>query len=68
MNEVSRNLRIIFLAKIPPNLKVEVGIFFDKKIFPETAKVGNFFISELIMNEVSAKSKNIFLFGREVGR
>ena len=33
MTEVSRNLRNIFLAKIPPILKVEVGIFSDTKIF-----------------------------------
>ena len=33
MTEVSRNLRNIFLAKIPPILKVEVGIFSDTKFF-----------------------------------
>ena len=33
MTEVSRNLRNIFLAKIPPILKVEVGIISAKSFF-----------------------------------
>ena len=31
MAEVSRNLRNIFLVKIPPILKIEVGFFSGKK-------------------------------------
>ena len=51
MTEVSRNLRNIFLAKIPTILKVEVGIFSDKKSFSQ--------------NQKTLKSKKIGIFNRK---
>ena len=44
MTEVSRNLWNMFLAQIPPILKVEVGIFLrKKKSFSQNGVNGKFF-------------------------
>ena len=43
MTEVSRDLPNIFLAKIPPILKVEVGIFSDTKFFLQNGWNGKFY-------------------------
>ena len=61
MTEVSRNYRNIFLAKIPPILKVEVGFFsvqnFSRIFFP---KYSTFFSPKLHFCKFEKKSENIF--------
>ena len=48
MTEVSRNLRHIFLTKIPPILKLEVGFFSDrKKFFADFRKLDMFISPEV---------------------
>ena len=42
MTEVSKDLRNIFLSPKPPILKVEVGIFSDKKTFSQNGYRTNY--------------------------
>ena len=61
MTEVSRNLRHIFLAKIPPILKLEVGFFSDrKKFFADFRKYCKFFPPGLYFNK-NQKNRRMFL-------
>ena len=60
MTEVSTNLQNIFFHKIPPILKVEVGIFSDKKSSSQNDFLANFIISELNVREVSKDLQNNF--------
>ena len=57
MTEVSKNVTNIFLAKIHPILKVEVGLFSKKKRFVEKLPNTTNLFLYLIMSEVSEKSK-----------
>ena len=47
MTEVSRNLRHIFLTKIPPILKLEVGFFSDRNFFADFRKLDMFISPEV---------------------
>ena len=61
MTEVSRNLRNIFLAKIPLILKLEVGFFSTLKSFRIfLPKYRESPLYKLIMSEVSKDLRNIF--------
>ena len=67
MTEISRNLRNIFFPEIPPILKIEVGIFSDKKSFLQIFEnTPNFFHLNFI-SEKNEKNQRKF-FGREIGR